>query len=106
MNDAATCGCGGGGSACGGGSERRWSDAEGDHIDVRGLSAPQPMVAILRLLAGIDAAGAPRTVIAHLDRDPLMLYPELVQRGWDARLLPQSADQGVRLCLQRVSAPS
>jgi len=87
-------------------SARRWADADGEHIDVRGLSAPQPMVAILRLLADIDTAGAPRTVIAHLDRDPLMLYPELAQLGWGARLLPQAADEGVRLCLQRESAPS
>ncbi|MCG3188139.1 MAG: hypothetical protein LKCHEGNO_00031 [Burkholderiaceae bacterium] len=116
MNSEPTCGCAGaGGGGCSGGGdaslgtgarERRWADADGEHIDVRGLPPPQPMVAILRLLAGIDAGAASRTVIAHLDRDPLMLYPELVQRGWRARLLPQAADEGVRLRLQRESAPT
>ncbi|MCC7287533.1 MAG: DUF2249 domain-containing protein [Burkholderiaceae bacterium] len=113
MNEPTGCGCGGGGGGCAGGADagatsgaraRRWGDADGEHIDVRGLSAPMPMVAILRLLEEIGAA--PRTVIAHLDRDPLMLYPELAQRGWGAQLLPQAADQGVRLCLQRERAPS
>ena len=53
---------------------RQWQDADGTHIDVRGLSPPQPLVEILRL---VQSAGEGEAVIAHLDRDPQMLYPEL-----------------------------
>lgn len=58
---------------------RIWHAPEADHIDVRGLEPPQPMVAILRLL---DSGGDGSTVIAHLDREPIFLYPELEDRGW------------------------
>ena len=63
----------------------RWHDADGLHLDVRGLSPPQPLVAILRLLREVGEGGAP--VIVHLDRDPLMLYPELAEIGWMAERL-------------------
>ena len=76
---------------------RQWSEADGEHIDVRGLSPPQPLVAIVRLIESIDDA---RAVVAHLDRDPLMLYPELAERGWAAQRV--SAPTGeVRLRLTR-----
>lgn len=55
------------------------------HLDVRGLPPPQPLVAILRLLRELGEAGSPVTV--HLDRDPLMLYPELAEIGWAAERL-------------------
>jgi hypothetical protein len=79
---------------------RRWADAEGEHIDVRGLSPPQPLVAIVQLLESIDDA---RAVVAHLDRDPLMLYPELAERGWLAQRLPAPAGE-VQLRLTRDAA--
>lgn len=67
------------------------------HIDVRGLVPPQPLVAIMRLLASV---GEGADVIAHLDRDPVMLYPELERIGWQAE--PLRADPGeVRLRLRR-----
>jgi hypothetical protein len=77
--------------------ERRWADADGEHIDVRGLSPPQPLVAIVRLLESIDDA---LVVVAHLDRDPLMLYPELAERGWLAHRVPAPPGE-VRLRLTR-----
>lgn len=68
------------------------------HIDVRGLAPPQPLVSILRLLA---AAGDAACVVAHLDRDPVMLYPELEALGWLAE--PVAGDAGeVRLRLRRM----
>ena len=68
------------------------------HIDVRGLVPPQPLVAIMRLLTSVDEG---TDVIAHLDRDPVMLYPELERIGWQAEPVP--ADEGeVRLKLRRV----
>ena len=76
---------------------RRWHDADGTHIDVRGLPAPQPLVAILGLVR--DSAGA---VIVHHDRDPQMLYAELAEIGWRAERIPAEPGE-VRLLL--TSAP-
>ena len=59
---------------------RTWHDSDGVHIDVRGLVPPQPLVAILSLVREQGHAGA--AVIVHHDRDPLLLYPELLEIGW------------------------
>ncbi len=48
-------------------------------IDVRGLEPPQPLLGILTLL---DSPDVTDTVIVRHDRDPLLLYPELEERGW------------------------
>jgi len=75
---------------------RQWRGDDGWHIDVRGLAPPQPLVAILRLVSSVDAA---TPVIVHHDRDPLLLYPELAQIGWQAERI--DADPGeVRLLLR------
>ncbi len=75
----------------------RWCDADGEHIDVRGLAAPGPLVAILRLVASV-----PQTtpVVVHHDRDPMLLYPELAAIGWQAERIA-SAPGEVRLRLTR-----
>jgi hypothetical protein len=76
---------------------RVWSEPDGTHIDVRGLQAPQPLVAILQLLA---TAAPDALVTVHHDRDPLLLYPELAQIGWWAERI--AGDPGeVRLRLVR-----
>ena len=85
MDSPCQCSC-----AAGATRERRWSEADGEHIDVRGLSPPQPLVAIVRLIESIDET---RVVVAHLDRDPLMLYPELAERGWAAERLSAPAGE-------------
>ena len=74
---------------------RRWHEDDGVHIDVRGLDAPRPLVAILQL---IDSLPRDRAVIVHHDRDPLLLYPELAERGWSAEPLDAPAGE-VRLRL-------
>ena len=48
-------------------------------FDLRGLEPPQPAVTILRFLDRPDCGDA---VIVRLERDPVFLYPELVERGW------------------------
>ncbi|MFO1217057.1 MAG: DUF2249 domain-containing protein [Burkholderiaceae bacterium] len=74
---------------------RRWSEPEAEHIDVRGLAPPQPLVAIVRLIESLPPT---RVVIVHHDRDPVLLYPELAERGWQAE--PVDAPEGeVRLRL-------
>ena len=53
---------------------RRWVEADGVHIDVRGLQPPGPLVALLELVESIRDA---TPVIVHHERDPQLLYPEL-----------------------------
>ena len=80
---------------------RRWRDEQGEHIDVRGLAPPAPLVEILRLIDGLPGAPATaaRAVIVHHDRDPRLLYPELAERGWVA--VPVAGEPGeVRLRLE------
>ena len=76
---------------------KQWSEADAEHIDVRGLSPPQPLVAIVRLIESVDES---RAVVAHLDRDPVMLYAELAERGWAAQHVPAPLGD-VRLRLTR-----
>ena len=76
---------------------RRWIEADGIHIDVRGLPPPEPLVAILTLVQTVrDAA----FVIVHHDRDPRMLYPELAELGWTADRIDAPPGE-VRLKLER-----
>ena len=66
---------------------RIWRSPEGVHIDVRGLEPPEPMVEILRM---IDRGEVDSVLIAHLDRDPIFLYPELEDRGWSHEVMDPS----------------
>ena len=79
---------------------RRWHDDQGEHIDVRGLPPPEPLVAILRLVHEQDRAGG--AVIVHHDRDPLLLYPELAELGWCAERI-EGIPGEVRLHLSRAA---
>jgi len=74
-------GVGPGAPASARGAGARWTEPDGIHIDVRGLPAPEPLVAILELVGSIRDA---TPVIVHHDRDPRMLYPELAELGWTA----------------------
>jgi hypothetical protein len=77
----------------------RWSAADGTHIDVRGLSPPGPLVAILALVESMPAEGV---VIVHHDRDPVLLHPELAELGWVATRVDAPAGE-VRLRIARAS---
>jgi hypothetical protein len=83
--------------AAAGAGKPAWREADGLHIDVRGLAPPAPLVAVLRL---IESATDATPVIVHLDRDPVLLYPELVERGWDAERIAGALGE-VRLRLTR-----
>ncbi|MDP1647014.1 MAG: DUF2249 domain-containing protein [Rubrivivax sp.] len=78
---------------------RTWTAADGLHVDVRGLQAPQPLVLILQLVQQVGPRGV---LIVHHDRDPLLLYPELVQIGWWAERIAGDPDE-VRLRLAAAS---
>ncbi|MCZ7657030.1 MAG: DUF2249 domain-containing protein [Xanthobacteraceae bacterium] len=67
--------------------ERVWRTPDAIHIDVRGLEPPEPMVAILTL---IDSDQVDCALIAHLDREPIFLYPELDDRGWAHEIVESS----------------
>ena len=48
-------------------------------LDVRGLEPPQPM---LRVLQEIDRLGPSAELEVHHDRRPILLYPQLDERGF------------------------
>ena len=73
-----------------------WVEADGAHLDVRGLEAPEPLVKILAL---IDS-GRVDAVTVHHERDPVFLYPELEARGWGCRIVAEMPGE-VRLKLSR-----
>ena len=87
------------GNLNGEGPSRRWVEADGIHIDVRGLPPPQPMVSILALVMHDDR----RRIADRLDeRDPVFLYPELAEIGWTSERL-DAPDGEVRLLLKRAA---
>ncbi|MEO5336561.1 MAG: DUF2249 domain-containing protein [Magnetospirillum sp. WYHS-4] len=67
-------------------------------LDLRRMEAPGPLVAILSRIDSGQGRGGPFEVL--LARDPIFLYPELAERGWQAEALPAS-DGGVRLRLSK-----
>lgn len=79
---------------------KQWQDAEGLHIDVRGLEPPQPMLAILKLL---ESGAVTTGIIVHHEREPVFLYPELAERGWQHELLAAESGE-VRLRITRSGA--
>jgi hypothetical protein len=56
---------------------RVWRSEDGLHVDVRGLD--EPLTTILRTIESGEASSA---IIGHFDSEPIMLYPELEERGW------------------------
>jgi len=74
-----------------------WPEADGVHIDVRGMTAPGPLVAILRLADGQDHDGR---IVVHHDREPVYLFPELAERGWSWEMTAGKSGE-VRLILTK-----
>ena len=53
------------------------------HIDVKGLSPPEPMTAILSALARLDLDdNVPRCLVVKHRRQPFPLYEKLLTAGW------------------------
>ena len=83
-----------------------WRTEDAVHIDVRGLDPPEPMVAILQ---AIDSGEVDTVLVAHLDREPIFLYPELDDRGWSHETLQSSCgspdcEDGTMLSMERYGA--
>lgn len=49
------------------------------HLDNRGLEPPEPMVRILEAITGLSPDDR---LVVLMDREPLLLYPELERRGF------------------------
>ncbi len=64
---------------------KAWQAEDGWHVDTRGLQPPDPMVAILW-----HVENTPGPIIAHMDRNPIHLYPELAERGWAGELTSEA----------------
>ncbi len=77
-----------------------WREEDGVHIDVRKLSPPAPMVAILRLLDRLEETV---TVVVHHERVPHFLFPELAERRWRVTRMAEDF-VNVRLWLDREGA--
>lgn len=73
-----------------------WREGAVVHIDVRGMVPPGPLNAVLRLME----QEPDRVLIAHLDRDPVLLYAEAEARGWE-RVGVSTIDGEVRVVLRR-----
>jgi len=58
-----------------------WRTADAGHMVLHGLEPPEPMVAILQTIDGGEVNTAP---VAHLDREPIFLYPKL-EVGMESR---------------------
>ncbi|MCW8836172.1 MAG: DUF2249 domain-containing protein [Rhodospirillales bacterium] len=80
-------------------SAKVWFEGKTQHIDVRGLEAPEPMVAIL---CAVDDPSCGDEMIVHHFRDPIYLRPELYERGWSYEIIPGDEDE-VRLHLSRAA---
>ena len=82
---------------------RVWRTPDAVHVDLRGLDPPEPMVIVLRM---IDLGEVDSVLIAHFDREPIFLYPELDDRGWSHEMMPSEcgACDDVRLCIARYGA--
>ena len=77
-------------------NERIWRTADAIHLDLRGMEAPESAAAIL---GAIDAGNIDCAVIAHVDNEPISLYPELEERGWSHEFVEHHhAGAGERHC--------
>ena len=56
-------------------------------LDARGLEPPQPMMKILEAIAVLPADAM---LAAHTDRQPMLLYPLLEQRGFTYETIKHS----------------
>ncbi len=74
-----------------------WQQADGLHIDTRGLQPPDPMISILWHIEQPDQHGP---ITAYFDRDPVFLLPELAERGWRYEYADRQPSE-VRLILRR-----
>lgn len=84
------------------GTERSVADApaaSGQELDLRDLEPPQPMVAVLEALEGLEKG---QSLTALLDRRPIHLFPELEARKAGYRCEERSDGAWVLVVLKQV----
>lgn len=78
---------------------KSWRDADGLHVDTRGLEPPDPMVAIVWHMQQPDEQGP---IMVYLERNPVYLFPELSEHGWEWEITKDTPND-VRLTLRKKS---
>lgn len=68
-------------------------------MDLRELEPPNPMIAVLKLIESGEGGGE---FNVWLVRDPIYLYPELVEREWRAVIIEDS-EEGLLVKIEKVS---
>lgn len=63
-----------------GGSGQLQISGNAAHLDVRSLEPPQPLVEILTVLDGPEPVDE---IFVRIHREPVFLFPELAERGWE-----------------------
>ena len=58
---------------------RKWRTADAVHIDLRGLEQAETMATVLQTIESGDVDTA---LVGHFDQEPILLYPDLEERGW------------------------
>jgi Uncharacterized conserved protein (DUF2249) len=61
-----------------------WRTADAVHIDLRGLEAPEPVTTVLQ---AIESGDVDTALVGHFDQEPILLYPELEERGWSHEIV-------------------
>jgi Uncharacterized conserved protein (DUF2249) len=61
-----------------------WRTADAVHIDLRGLEAPEPVMTVLQ---AIESGDVDTALVGHFDQEPILLYPELEERGWSHEIV-------------------
>jgi hypothetical protein len=70
---------------------RMWRTVDAVHLDLRDLAPPEAVATVLEAIDSGDVDGA---LIAHVDSEPITLYPELEERGWSHEFVDHSCSGG------------
>lgn len=66
-----------------------WRTVDAIHIDLRGL--PEPVAMVLQTIEGGDVDTA---LVGHFDQEPILLYPDLEERGWSHEVMEPHCGDG------------
>lgn len=71
---------------------RMWRTPDAVHLDLCDLEPSESAAAILD---AIDSGAANCALIAHVDSEPITLYPELEERGWSHEFVEHHHGGGI-----------
>ena len=70
---------------------RMWRTADAIYIDLRGLPPPEPVATVLQTIESGDIDTA---LVGHFDQEPILLYPDLEERGWSHEVMESHCGDG------------